>query len=1001
MGLLEKATRFAAELSDDDSPPSIDRAVRGLRARADLFRKEDGLREQRSAAPSPSAPASGVKIRGLRERAETMREADREQGIETPPPAASEPPAEGPVPGISQAEIVALDDDFLAEMLPEEEVDAAFDMASEPAPVAEGSGTVTDRPAAEAAPSVAETAPREARTPEPARPSQEPAPAVPEAPAPAASDEGKGGGLLARAESLRDEPETGAEAPAPAAGEPEPIAEEPAPIAEEPAPVAEESAAIDDGDFESALDLESALDFDDDLSFEADEDTAPASREEELVFADDPLDESAAVDDSSVTSDEQELEKEPVDEAESDFATDEFDYLLDDEGLPDDATAEEEDVLIGDDADRLGEAPSPQSGMDVDGDAATAEQPAYDTEAMKEFDDFLEREILPEDLPEAPRRPSAGDDAGDGLFADEPFAAEDGFPDLDYKPSDPADDPALDGRTALTPADEADEEDPFGLWERDAEQQAEDESRRLASGRDAEEMEHSDGSIVLEQGDGFSTEPIEAHIASQRKIDHYLALFDITKEISNIADFDELWESLLYAIMGQVGAETICIFSSTQRVQSGAIYYPVAHSGFEMPEGWALKRGDELYDRAAEESGVKYAEEFLSSVGDPISPLERRILETSRAQLVVPLKNMNHMFGIVLLGGQVSGDDYTIDDMEFLTLLGEIAAVGVDRVLSRIEFERDTEELRRRNVVHGSMFSLARRASTTKSIDEMYDILTQHLREDFHVESFSLVLLSPKDRSYRIFAGNEISPESIEKFRLPTDSDLIATISNLVRVYDLKDFRENREITSSYTNDDLALMQHYWIVPLINMNWLVGFITIHRTNAPWTEFHRELMVTAAEIVSAVFANCIIMGERETLFRDPFSPLEERLKRELDRSAQFQAPLSLVDIRVRNIKRLVELNPSDEIAEFLAALNRSIATFLFESDFMARVGQGRFALILPGRSKEEADVFAKKLRAEFRRMRLLPGSPVDIQYNHNIVTAPADTDDAGKMLSIFE
>lgn len=985
MGLLEKATRFAAERSDDESPPSIDRAVRGLRARAEIFRKEEDLRERRSAAPS--AAASGVQIRGLRRRAEALREVDREQGIEIPPPAATEPPPEGPVPGISHAEIVALDDDFLAEMLPPEEVDAAFDMAetsrSEPAVVAE-----TPPPAAHRKPAATETAePGSAATPERA----ETAP----------------GGLLARAEALRDGPAPGEHA-APVEDARAFESQDDAPAFAEPAADFEDSTAVDEADFGTALDtdLEDDLDFDADISAAADDYAADVPEEEELVFADDPLAGTESENEYAApqTLDDQQLVEDTAASAEvrddADFATDEFDFLLDEEEQPAGA-AEEEDVLIGDDAERLAEAPAPQSGMEVDEGRATAEQPAYDSEAMKEFDDFLEREIMPEELPEAPQRPSARDDQiQEPLFADEDFAPADDFPDLDYKPSDPADDPALDGRTALTPAEEADEEDPFGLWERDAEQQAEDEARRVASGRAVEDAERSDG-IVLEHGDGFSTEPIEAHIASQRKIDHYLALFDITKEIANIGDFDELWESLLYAIMGQVGAETICIFSSTQRVQSGAIYYPVAHSGFEMPEGWALKRGDELYDRAAAESGVKYAEEFLSSIGDPISPLERRILETSRAQLVVPLKNMNRMFGIVLLGGQVSGDDYTIDDMEFLTLLGEIAAVGVDRVLSRIEFERDTEELRRRNVVHGSMFSLARRASTTKSIDEMYDILTQHLREDFHVESFSLVLLSPKDRSYRIFAGNQISPDSIEKFRLATDSDLIATISNLVRVYDLKDFRENREITSSYTNDDLALMQHYWIVPLINMNWLVGFITIHRTNAPWTEFHRELMVTAAEIVSAVFANCIIMGERETLFRDPFSPLEERLKRELDRSAQFQAPVSLVDIRVRNIKRLVELNPSDEVAGFLAALNRSIATFLFESDFMARVGQGRFALILPGRGKEEADVFAKKLRAEFRRMRLLPGSPVDIQYSHNIIAAPADADDAGKMLSIFE
>ncbi|MEQ9367277.1 MAG: hypothetical protein RIF32_23805, partial [Leptospirales bacterium] len=650
-------------------------------------------------------------------------------------------------------------------------------------------------------------------------------------------------------------------------------------------------------------------------------------------------------------------------------------------------------------------------------------------DGLRDFDEFLQRELIPEDMPAAatgdsaagesasPAAPGAAEasEAGEGaskppaMFADEDYdafmdpdsnlsaATKDGeLPRWPYDPPGPDADPAREKQARIP----GDDEDPFGLWEKDAEKEAEQQARQLELKGDSLPARSEEG-MLFEVDEGFTTAPAEAHIASQKKIDHYLSLFDITKEISNISEFDELWENILYAIMGQVGAETICILSSTSRVSSGAIFYPVSHSGFELPEGWALGRGDEIYDQMATSTGVRYAEEFLNSLQNPVSPLERRILENTRAKLVVPLKNMNQMFGIVILGGQVSGDDYTIDDIEFLTLLGEIAAVGVDRVLSRIEFERDTEELRRRNMVHGSMFSLARRASGVKNLDEIYDILTRHLREDFYAESFSVVLLSPRERRYRIFAGNNISPESIEKFSLDVNSELIATISNLVRVYDLKDFRENRELAGCYTNDDLGLMQHYWIVPLINMNWLVGFITIHRTKIPWTEFHRELMVTAAEIVSSVFANCIIMNERESLFRDPFSPLEERLKEELKKSAQFQAPVSLVDIRVKNIRRILEINPGEEVTGFLTALNRSIASSLFETDFMARVGQGRFALILPGRGKVEADIFVKKLKADFNRMRLLPGSPIDVQYSHQIISSPDEATEAGKMLSIFE
>jgi len=262
------------------------------------------------------------------------------------------------------------------------------------------------------------------------------------------------------------------------------------------------------------------------------------------------------------------------------------------------------------------------------------------------------------------------------------------------------------------------------------------------------------------------------------------------------------------------------------------------------------------------------------------------------------------------------------------------------------------------------------------------------------------VLLNPANQEYTIFAGNRVSPESIDKFRLRTTSDLIGMVSNFTRVFEVSDFRTNRELTACYTNDDLAIMKSYWIVPLIYQNWLVGFITVHSTREPWTEFIREMIVSFAELVGPSFGGSIMLGERESLFRDPFSPLEDRLRLELNRAFEFHSHLTLVEIRVKNIKRILTLNPSANVTQFLAAVGRSVAAFLFHTDFLARIGQGRFVLILPGRGKEEAEILIKKVRNELKRLGLLPGSPVDAQYVHTLVSTE-DTHDPEKMLAILE
>jgi hypothetical protein len=145
----------------------------------------------------------------------------------------------------------------------------------------------------------------------------------------------------------------------------------------------------------------------------------------------------------------------------------------------------------------------------------------------------------------------------------------------------------------------------------------------------------------------------------------------------------------------------------------------------------------------------------------------------------------------------------------------------------------------------------------------------------------------------------------------------------------------------------------------------------------------------------------MLGERESLFRDPFSPLEDRLRLELKKCQEFHSHLSLVEIRIKNIKRVLALNPSARVTQFLGAVGRSVAG-AFAADRLPgpnRAG-GDSQSFLPGRGKEEAEIFVKKVQNDLKRLNLLPGSPVDAQFVHTIVSAQ-DTTDPEKMLAILE
>ncbi len=585
-------------------------------------------------------------------------------------------------------------------------------------------------------------------------------------------------------------------------------------------------------------------------------------------------------------------------------------------------------------------------------------------------------------LPEEPaKEPEMG--AGQEQTTEESTELSD-WPEFPFEERSPEeDDPAL--------SEDQIETDPFEQWEEEAAREAEEKGRELLGETDLSQQFFEDEEIM--------TTPMETHIGSQKRIDNFLALFELNRELHSIEDAEEFWDTALYAILGQIGARSVVIFAGIDDRKD--ILYPVAHSGVIPEEDWNLKAGDEIYDTLAASEEIRYAGQFLKDTSG-ISDLERRILETSRASVLMPLRQGKDTVGAILVGPPLDRADYVIDDLEYLRLLGGSLIGPLERINNIKKHKEETETLVRQNVLHRSLADLAASLQTKKAVDEIYDVLLDYFRKNLKVDSLSLVLLDPSEQAYKIFAGNRISPESLKRFHLSvSDSELVGTISNLSGVYNLVDFRTHPEIIAAYSGDDLALMQHYWILPLINLNWLVGFITVHHTERAWTEEEREIALVACAQLAPVLANCLILQERETLFRDPFSPLEKRLEREVQKALEFHSFLSIVDFRVRNLKKVLGANSMSVMSEYFQALSRTLSRSLHHTDYMSRMGAGRYVLLLPGRGKAEAEIFSERLQMELKQANLLRGSAVAPAYAFDVIAFPDDGDSLQKLIALLD
>ncbi|TGK55155.1 GAF domain-containing protein [Leptospira wolffii] len=536
-------------------------------------------------------------------------------------------------------------------------------------------------------------------------------------------------------------------------------------------------------------------------------------------------------------------------------------------------------------------------------------------------------------------------------------------------------------------------QDPFADWVKDAENQANREANRPLN---KEQAETESAEFLFDDDSDYSTLPIDLQIASRKKLENYLSVFEISKEISASKDFPDFFQNLCYSIQGQIGAEGIAIFSST----NGDFHTlrVVEAQGINAHPNWNFETGDECYQAALKTPSVIYAKEMFKFA---LPGKEKEILEKSNAELLVPIRNYEEFFGIIVLTKTIEGDDYTIEDLEFLKIVGEMAGSVFRRIMDLEALQQENERLGDVVKANERILSTARNLAQIRDMDEAYDFLVETFKKELGLRRWSFLILDRTTRKeYKVFGTNLLTPDTAGKFRLPLDSNLVGIVANVPGVFRISNFRKNPELLSQLSNDELGLMHDFDILPFLNLNWLVGMLVIHETEVPWTDSDRETAVGISEVAAPVLSNLLMLEERDAVFRDPFSPVETRIDEAIARSAKLGAPFSLTVFKVQNATRMVRIKGAGFFAYYCEELRASIQENLSETDYCYRVGQGKYVVVLDGKDREETQIVVRKIR---NRIVELDRKTKDFQTStaNQTLCYPADTREKERMLELIE
>lgn len=177
----------------------------------------------------------------------------------------------------------------------------------------------------------------------------------------------------------------------------------------------------------------------------------------------------------------------------------------------------------------------------------------------------------------------------------------------------------------------------------------------------------------------------------KRKIFDLYTIFEISRNFNSVLNYQTLLDSFILTSLAQVGAARGAIFL---RDDGRADRYVIAKG-----KGSGRFPGRDLFF----EAGSKLLE-YLTRLNRPVvtgelinelaGRNEKAILESFHPGLVVPLIYQTRLSGLVLVSDKISGHDFHMDDIEFLSILGNQISVAIENARLYEAERKATEQLR-------------------------------------------------------------------------------------------------------------------------------------------------------------------------------------------------------------------------------------------------------------------------------------------------------------------
>jgi diguanylate cyclase (GGDEF)-like protein len=453
----------------------------------------------------------------------------------------------------------------------------------------------------------------------------------------------------------------------------------------------------------------------------------------------------------------------------------------------------------------------------------------------------------------------------------------------------------------------------------------------------------------------------ERQVKRDKRFQDFLVLYEIGKEILRSENRKELYDVVLFSIMGQIGASSSSIMvvdpGNTQRwiigdsrgvtIRNKKLYFDIS----EGILGSVIARKT-IIDLDEFKERTQFSDEYYKFV-------------SVDARLLSPLSYGGTIIGAIVLGEKLSIGDYSEEEKDFIGAVSEITAIALSKVNQIEKLQEENGEYRTEREYLDHMESFKARIVSDVNMKRLDEIISTEF-SGLGIVSYSVFMDDEKNDRYEpvfVDRNDELSFRST-RFSLPYASSLIEYISELRECVKVEDHKRLKVVTDMFPESRLKKMSLFWIYPFKFGSKLAGFLLVTDIidMDREKEIHAKLTRLSTVLVSYIM-NLKALDINENRYADYIEPVLKRIDHELQNARSLRIPMTVILFSIKNFKRYYALYGREEARKIIDSLEEIIRSRLSDPDFSVRYDRSKLLIVLPGKNKKYAVPLANTIRNE--------------------------------------